>query len=444
MILLVGCTRYHADRLDPSEENWVLKERTNKALVHENQTDYCDRFPIATTVNFESPLSIAEANLVALYYSPIILKAKNDYGIAEGILIDAGAIPNPESFIGPRISTKNGRLILPASLAFYLYLSDRRTPQKAAAKIGRERAEWLYLEKEIQVMTHIQKVYLQLDTTDKLIDVAGRAIERMTELLDWARSQYERGKIDLLTYQLAMRGLENGKDERLDLELRKKKMTRELFAHIGLLPNGNIQIKTEPIPLLACKKSPDRDSFLSNPSLKAIELEYCIAEETLKEAIAAQYPALRIGPEMESDQSDLSLGLGLGVEVPLFTRNRTAIALAEENRDRIRNQYQGQLIELFQIQSDFEDEIEGLTQRLEELQRESVPEALRAEEGFSQLFKTNGEGILIALSASEAMTRSLRQQIEMKSRIDELRIELLVILGQLVPESKLPSNIRKR
>lgn len=435
LLSLSGCAVYRPLPLDPVAELQHIELRSFETVDLENGIEEQDgHFPIAQTVSLQEGLSLSEANLLALFYSPEILKAKSDCKIGDAVLLEAGFPNNPQIFLGPRLSTEDSSLIFPASLAFQFSLSDRRGPRRAAATWEREKSRWLLLETEIAVLAAIQKGFLRIEADRMHEEIVVRRADRAKELMLWVKSLYSSGEIDLFSFQIAQRGHEDAKSELMNTRLKRRRSERELLKLVGLLPDSEIELLFCPLPLLHLEiEDLEPNEILSHPALKAIEVEYCAAEQTLRAEVASQFPTLHIGPELESDRGEMTIGIGLGFEIPIFTRNRTGIAIAEENRNRIRNHYHEMLLGLWEKRVNLQDEFQALKDRAKDLQDIALIDAEKLDEIFSDSFQSNDDGVLKALGAADSVARTLGEEVELQRRIGEVKIDLLLTSAALLP-----------
>lgn len=435
LIFLCGCYRYTPLPFDPEVELSNVEARayqSQQVATPETQNAY---FPFADSISLCNGLSLPEANSLALFYSPELLKARIEYGISTAMLIEAGFPENPQFFMGPRFNVRDGNLILPASLAFELYIVDRLSPMRAAAEWQVEKNRWLLANTEISVLARVQKGFLEVETAHQLEEVALKRSERAEKLLLWLKSLYSSGKITPYLYQVSQRESEDAKVELMNATVKRKKSQTALFKLIGLLPDANIEILFEPLPLLTLDTEAIPPSMvLAHPALKAIHVEYLASEETLRAETAKQYPAIRFGPEFEKDQGQISAGFGLGFEIPVFKLNRTGIGVAEENRNLVRNQYYDTLLNLWEMRANLQIEQEALLARYADLNTGILMDAERLDRVFSESLHATQDAILTELDAANAIARTFTEAVELRRRIGITKIDLLVTSGMLLPD----------
>ncbi len=82
----------------------------------------------------------------------------------------------------------------------------------------------------------------------------------------------------------------------------------------------------------------------SRPDLLALKAGYRSQEETVREAVLSQFPAITFGPTRGIDNTNVhSVGMSLTVNLPLFTGARGEIKVQSATRDQLRAEYQARL-----------------------------------------------------------------------------------------------------
>ncbi|MBA3239291.1 MAG: TolC family protein [Parachlamydiaceae bacterium] len=432
---LGSCIPYRPLPLDSAEEfqNVQARSWSKKVVIDRCNHSQDYYFPIAEKICLQNGLALDEANSLALFYSPEILKARSELNIRAAILLEAGAPNNPEVFLGPRISTRDAGLIFPGGILFEILFSNWRISQRAAAIWERERDLWLLLDKEIEILASIQKKFLQIEADRKREKIARKQVFRSKEIMLWVNSHYSSGEMDLLSFQISLRGLEDAKVELMNSILLRKKSERDLLKIVGLLPDSKIKILFGHLPLLDLNvEGLEISQILMHPALKAIEVEYLAAEQNLRVEIAKQLPALKLGPDFEYDRGDFSLGIGLEFDLPIFTQNKTPIAVAEEKRRRIRINYDEKLLDFSEKLANLKDEFQLLNEREKEL-RPTLADSKFLDGIFFDSFQSNKEGVLQALAASNSIGNTLLEEVDLERRIGQAKIDLLLISASLLP-----------
>lgn len=434
--LPTGCATYTPKPLVPLEEYEAIRLRS--VSQHDgSQTADAEvfGFPVASEINPSDGISLAEANTLALFYSPKILERRRELQIADAILLEAGLPENPEVSIGPRWSTEGTGMIFPASLTFEIPVLDEHGPRKKSAEHEVRKNRWLLLERELEVLAEVQKQALKLSALTALEDIWELQVKRSDELVAWAESLYSGGEIDSFSLQVARRASEHARTEHMETMLEGKRQKRDLLVSLGLLPNAEVSFELDDLSLLKLEPSEEsKDEIVKHPSLKALQEEYRAAEQVLKAEVRSQYPHLAVGPQYEGDRGEPTIGFGVGFEIPLFAQNDTAVALAESKREFVRGEYQAALLELLKSSANLRDELAALEKRLNELEANAVREAKELSRVFSSSLVSADKAVLAALSAADSLAETLSEEITLRERKNLTYIELLLVSGSLLPK----------
>lgn len=378
-------------------------------------------FPLASQLDLKDGLDRAEANALALFYSPKIATMRAERDIVGSQLIAAGLLPNPELFLGPRISTNDQSLIFPASLSFPISIFGLRSATQAVAKAQFERAELEVMLGELQILEDVTAGFIKLVVARNEVRIREENLHSYGSLIRWIESLFESGSADNMTLFLARaeRDKTAAANERALLEVAARES--ELLALIGLLPS----VTFSPLKLANLQQPIDLDSEPDNakhPRLLAAKSNYQIAEQSMHLEVANQYPEIRLGFEGESDDGDVSLGFGLGSTIPIFNLNKTGIATARSRLLIAREEYRAAMLGLAHGRALARAEAE-MNQRLLKHLREQRLSGLEAARAALENRLTAQDGnVLEALSATAALS---------DARVEEIKLEGELLLARL-------------
>jgi outer membrane protein TolC len=122
----------------------------------------------------------------------------------------------------------------------------------------------------------------------------------------------------------------------------------DLRVLLGLAPDAPLQLTGEPFQ---ASPTPEQvDAALASlpqrrPDLLALQAGYKSQEATLRGAIRAQFPALSLGFDRQSDNSGIpSHGITIGFTLPLFDRNRGNIRIEKATRQQLKDDYENRVL----------------------------------------------------------------------------------------------------
>ena len=168
--LLCGCATYSPLPIDPFHELEQLERRTAESREFETLLPGKPEWiPLRARVDFTDGLDLPEANTVALFYSPEIRTARSSERISGAQLLKTGLLSNPELFLGPRISTNNSDVILPAGLSWELPLWGKREAEKELADRQLSAAQARVAVAELRVLTEVRSSFIRIASLNQAL-----------------------------------------------------------------------------------------------------------------------------------------------------------------------------------------------------------------------------------------------------------------------------------
>ncbi|MHC4389925.1 MAG: TolC family protein [Planctomycetota bacterium] len=346
-----GCATYEPVPLVPADELAALVYRaaTDPAAPELRRGDLPDTwFPLAPQVQFDDGLSLAEVNALALQYSSAVVLARTAVGEAEAEALGAGVLPNPELYVGARVSTAGAGVVVPLTLSWRLPLGGRLDAEEKLADAVTREARWRLLATELETLGEVRRRLIDLDALHTRLAILTEAKGRVGEVVGWVNTLAAAGTVDPVTSGLARLHLAESEARIADASLSIDGAESDLKAALGLLPSADVRFLADAdrARLTPSLPPPDPASVLLHPRTKALEVAYQGAEQALRGEVAKQVPDLQIGPDLEGSRGDIELGLGVAISIPITDRNQGAIAAARVRRDRARETYRTELITL--------------------------------------------------------------------------------------------------
>lgn len=432
----VACVAYEPDPLVPAIELRELIGRSEAPLSGEPPSSLVGTeswFPIAEDIDLSDGLTLEEANTIALFYAPALVSERRRHQVAAAQLLQAGLLPNPELFVGPRWSTDG--LIFPASLMFEIPLGGELSAEEDAARAELDGAAWRVMEAELGVLEEVRLLFLRIQALRE--QRAQQEVLRVEaqRIVEWVEQLSSAGEVDVLTLQLARMEREDviASIQRYDIELTRA--TTELLGMIGLHPMASVE-PTTTVSLLTAVELPeaDADRVLRHPRMKVQELEYMKADGLLRLEVARQYPNPRIGPDLEYDRGDLQLGLGLILPIPLFDQNEGQIAEAVAMRQAAREHYQATLLELASEEAAARRARDASVEYLRIHREGPVVNATQAEQALADRLRSGYANVLEVLGARRAISRVRVREVELRLEVAEATLRAAVAGGFVITE----------
>jgi outer membrane protein TolC len=304
---------------------------------------------LAPTVQVAGPLGVDAIVRLALENNPDLRAARTRRGVAEAQLLQSGILPNP-SLSGGILPLISGAGIAPAWSAalsqdvksLITYRSKKRAGRDTA---GQAAADLLW--QEWQVAGQARQLAVDLIGTRRQLPLAEDAYRILSARAAAGQRALAQGDTTLVITAPTRGAMQTARANLQSVEQRELQLHHQLCALLGLAADAPLDLAGDAV---LPRIDPDaiRASLASlpqrRPDLLALRLGYAAQDETLRQAILAQFPDLVLGPSATSDSSKVvNLGPQATVGVPLFDRNQGNVAIARATRAQLQAEYAARL-----------------------------------------------------------------------------------------------------
>lgn len=340
---LVGCRSYQPAPLVPDE---ILREL-------ERVRDLPESPPVAAGETAVAP-GFDELAAWMLHHSPVLALARLEAESAHALTEIPTPLPNPSLGVGVErgLELEPGApnaLVPLVEFGFAVPLSGRLGDEDQVQQLRAEEA------RTELVLAH-RAAYLRLRELYAARLLAHRRFLAREELLEAAnrseaitRQLVEAGSASALDVGLMQLEVTDGEKELLEVREGLAELDASLSALVGIDARhlGEPVDDLERLPRFALPESEAARRLLleHHHDLSRLRARHAVAEARLRLEVAKQYPDLELGAGYagEAGENKKVLGLSLGVSLPIFDRNQRGIALAEQERERIRAEYEATL-----------------------------------------------------------------------------------------------------
>ncbi len=432
--LLWGCASYSPMPVDPFLELKELEQR-NVRLPEEAATSPGKHqwFPLKARVDLADGLDLAEANTLALFYAPEVRAARNGQEVSAAQLLGAGLLSNPELFLGPRISSGTSDLIFPAGISWELPLWGRNKAEKKLAGRKLSQAESQTAAAELMVLTEVRSAFIRLDSLVKTSEALEARLGGSKRVLQWSGALKQAGEIDGISSYLAKLEHDDAQAALKSIQFKLGSEKRRLQQALGLLPNPDMVIRFDPSPG-AMPELPQLNGrkMLLHPGVIAAQREYEAAEAALELEFTGQYPAIRLGPDFESDQGEASAGVGAGVELPLFNDNRGGVAAAVARRKAVRGKLATALLRQSHAEAQARAEAESTEAILRDYRAGALLDAELTRRSLDLRLQAGQSNVLEVLTGLSSLARAHIREIELEKESAIARFSAAVAGGSVL------------
>jgi outer membrane protein, heavy metal efflux system len=350
MIALAGCATGYRRR--PLVDRQILQDLQNIKLEALQPSPAPERIrPLASGGSFDSSkgLSVDEAVLVAEYLNPGIRAFRLQQGVAEGELVTARLVANPQfqfSLLDIQGFTKG--LATMAVDSALTWSPPRPGERNARIRKGEARVEEvrsLVSEQEWTLALEVRKRYytaLALQERERLATASLRLQKRVLEFYEQKQKLGDASRLEL---NLARLAYGDAAREQQTVANESRRTFQELNRLLGLPPLYEVSLCTaaESLEYRPVKSDlPSLETLMldQRPELRAAKQEYEQAEQAVRIARYERWPWFQLGPafrreETEANRAASEIGPAFGLELPIFNFNRGAIMSAEAERDRL-------------------------------------------------------------------------------------------------------------
>lgn len=338
--LMVGCATYQAKPLPTKPDLIPASALTLPAKRFD--------LPGLRPEPFDPARGLDEATLIALAVvnNPELKAARLRTGVADAQLFAAGLLPDP--LLEASASRSSQFSGYDATLSEDIRALITRGARKAAATAHAERVNLQILWQEWQVAEKARQLYIQADADRQLRDILGRRRKILADLNRRDRIALEKQYVTVGTVAADFAALTAADAEWRSLALQENRTRHDLDLLLGLEPGTPLHLRAA-LESRLLTAAEFRSSLAELPrrraDLLALQAGYASEEQRLREAILAQFPALRLGVQKarSAEEGVQTVGITISLTLPLFDRNRGDIAIQHATRDALYQAYQARL-----------------------------------------------------------------------------------------------------
>lgn len=347
-LLVGGCTTFQPKALIPGDILRELQQRSLDAL-----RPAIPGREAAPAFDVSDGLSADEAVAAALFLNPSIRAARKERGVAEGEVVAARVLPNPELGVTWLHIENFTRSLATSGFDVSLTWSPPRPGEldaktsRAEARLDEVRAQ--IADEEWKLAADVRKAHATLWAADERIRLMDASVALQTRVRQFLRDKRDLGDASRLEVNLLELEYAERVRERETIASDHRRARLELNRLLGLPPAVELPLDRR-IDALAYRPFTLAPAGLESalverrPDLIAARHEYEQVQQQLRLAHIQRIPWFSFGPAYERDGaagegSVNKLGLGLMFEIPLANLNRGELLRLEASRERLREAF---------------------------------------------------------------------------------------------------------
>lgn len=307
--------------------------------------------PLAAEGSFDPSkgTTVDEAVLVAEYLNPGIRAFRLQQGVAEGELVTARLIANPQlqvSLFDIQGFTKNlATMGVDSVLSWSPPRPGERNARIRKGQAHVEEVRSLISQQEWTLALEVRKAYYTALAFQERERLTTASLKLQKRVLDFYEEKQKLGDASRLDLNLARLAYGDAAREQRTIVNESGKAFQELNRLLGLPPLYELTLRTaaanlEYRPVKADLTSLETLMLDQRPELQAAKQEYEQAEQAVRISRYQRWPWFQLGPafrreETEANRAVSEIGPAFGLELPIFNFNRGAVMSAESERDRV-------------------------------------------------------------------------------------------------------------
>lgn len=338
-LLTAGCATYHPVALPtapdltstpsltvPASEFWLPGLKP-----HPFPKDGLDETAVAT---------------LAVLDDPDLKAARLQAGVAGAQLLQAGLLPDPEISAGSATSALNYGYDVGLSEDIHALVT--RGAARAGARAHQQQVNLDIVWQEWQVAEKARELFIQIQTDGQLKQVMTANRDILVNHYGRDELALKRGNLTVSTVSADLTVLVDAETSLHQLQLDANLAHHQLDQLLGLKPGAQLRLigpsHNDPI---SKKQFQTALTYLPHrrADLLALAAGYRSQEQSVRQAILAQFPALSAGVTQSRGPAEgvNSFGPHVTLALPLFNRNRGQIAIQRATRAVLRQTYQAHL-----------------------------------------------------------------------------------------------------
>lgn len=421
---LAGCAVYHPAALPPTPDLAVAPALTVPA--NEFWLPGLKPHPFPTNGLDETALVT-----LAVFDNPDLKAARLQEEVASTQLLQAGLLPDPQLSADFATSELNygGDIGLSEDIRALI----TRSAAQAQARANQQQVHLNILWQEWQVAEQARQLFIQSQSNAELQRVLATARDFFADRYHQDQEALQRGDITISVATADLTLLTDAESKLRQFQLNANATRQQLDELLGLQPSVQLHLvgSTGAQPL---SKEQFQAAVTALPhrrtDLLALQAGYQSQEQSVREAILAQFPNLSAGVVYSRDPVEgvNDFGPNVTLSLPIFNRNRGQIAIQRATRAVLRQTYQARLDQAVSQSDQVWNATEIMQSQLRDLEARLAvlrQTAAVAKQGFEQ---ANVSAALYVNVESSLLTTEA-EEIQLQASLGTSQAALDTLLG---------------
>ena len=350
-VALGGCQTYQPQPLTAAVQQSLTPSSMTALRVQAEELHHPILKPIP--LDFDRGLSPDGAAILAVLLNPKLHAARDQRGLADAQLLQAGLLPNPQlsaSFDEPVFGAEAGKSAYGFGLGWDLQPLITRSARRQAAGQQREAVELDIAWQEWQAAQAARTAVYQVASLEAQVRLSASLEARLKENLNLVRRAVDVGQMTEIDLAAAEAALNQSQANLLGLRKQTEQQRLALNLLLGVPPETRFTLQSD-LPPPADSALPPAEWLIDGLEQRRLDLialrhGYAGQEATVRAAILAQFPKLNFDVRRMRDTSNIgTIGIGVTLDLPIFDRNQGVIAQEQATRQKLFDEYTDRLFE---------------------------------------------------------------------------------------------------
>ena len=437
-LAISGCSFYHAMPLDRSSVETALNPMPVETVrIAAAKLDHPLVKPML--IDGRNGFTPDEIAVMAVIVSPRLRAVRDQRGLAQAQVVQAGILPNPQ--LSQSADVPNGNsdpsLVTGRSLGVSWDLSALLSHHDdvAAAQASAQGVDLGIAWQEWQVAQNSRLRAFRIASMQARLPLERDIEDGLTANIAAIRQAFALGHKVMADLTSATDLLTQARDSRLALEQSLVADRLALNLTLGRPADMTLDIKS-PDALPSLEANANAASILLDGletrrlDLVALTLGYRSQEAALRSAVLSQFPKIGLSVNRTNDTGNAKTrGWAIGVELPVFDRRQGVIASAKATRQQLFDDYIARVAEArSQVQQIIEDL--SVTRAQLTTATESLADLKGLADGYEHAFASRNADVIAYRDARAAYATRRIEQLRLQQDLLELGTGLEVATGR--------------
>jgi outer membrane protein TolC len=381
-----------------------------------------------------------EIAAMVVIVSPELRALRDQRGVAEAQVVQAGVLPNPQ--LGYSVDRPHGAYNPAVVAGRNLGLSWEvaslltRHDQVASARAGAKAVDLSVAWEEWQTAQDARLRAFRILSIERRLPLARSIEESLADTLALTKKAVALGLKTTADLTTAAEVWSQAQNARFDLERQLTSERATLNLGLGMAAPDKVPLKyAAPDSFWAEGPAPTADDLLQGLEERRLDLialrcGYESAEASLRAAVIAQFPKIGLSVNKANDTTPVyTRGIGVTVDLPILDRNQGQIAIGQATRLQLFDEYVARVAEarsqVVQVLANL-----GIARAQLATAEASLPELAGLVSSYKTALASHNADELAYRDARAALATRQMEQCLLLQQVIELRVALEIATGR--------------